>query len=546
MSCGTSQRRHFQLKGKFIDSIEKIAGEYGLVVFEDPDILFQFMESLNPEEKEENFRFVQSVRLLLKNGWKQDSLLTDEQIEEYRKLISSELGYCKEEIDFVMELIIYISELEEDESFIDEKGETVSFYASPGNLEKISGGIGNKPSTMWLRKKVLSNSAIYVISLIIIAILFLQIGMQREPVGNEYRIAFFDTLSGANSASGYNRLRAAQLAIEKINSQNSERGYKFRIIGFDTPSDPEDAAEYVKNVMKDKTLLVMATGMNYPVAGKLAEVADIIETPLVITTENTVPDMMKKDNRPYLYSFSLSANSDVRGKNLAYFIVQGLNRKKVAVFYGANDSYNKLEHDSFLRWMKVFGGTINADIAFDPANKKSHPLLMEAVKGNDSDLLVIIASDKAKDKIIKIARESGYKGAIVSENYRVTSSPELLSAYKNSWWLNEVTVLDPRVASLMRDYKNMYNEWCPQGDVKSAVLAHDGIHWLAYSIYKSHGYRGESVRHALLSTSELFLTHGKITMDPRTHEASDKAVSLIYCDGGPGSLQKRIDLKSKK
>lgn len=534
------------MKEKFTECINKIAEEYGLVVFEDPDILSQFMDSFNPDGKEANFRFVQSVRLLLKDGWKPAMPISDEKAEEYRRLISSELGYNEEETAFVMSLILVIFELEDEELFVDGNGETVPFYASPGNLEKISGGIGNKPTTMWLRKKVISNSAIYVISLVIIAILFLQIGMQRDPVGNEYRIAFFDTLSGVDSSQGYNRLRAAQLAIEKINSQNAERGYKFTIIGFDTPSDPVLAGEYVKNVMKDKTLLVMASGMKHPVVSRLAEVADEIETPLVITTADTVPGMNKKDNRPHLYSFSLASNSDVRAKKLAYFIVQGLKRKKIAVLYCTNDSFYKQEHDSFLRWMKVLGGAINSDLAFDPANKKSHPMLIEAVKGNDSDLLVIIASDEAKDKIIGIARESGYTGAIVSENYRTTSSSELLASYKNSWWLNEVTTLDPRVSSLMRDYKNMYNESCPQSDVKSAVLTHDGIYLLAYSIYQSHGYRGESVRHALLSTSELFLTHCKITMDPRTHEPSDKPVYLIYCDGGRGSLQKRIDLKNKK
>lgn len=530
------------VSNQYQDWIVEMTALYGTAIFQDPDRLAQLIENYNSGEDELNFVFVNTIRTLLKHDWTPYCEYSDIDFREFKKIISDELGYLDEKVDYVFEMIKFISSLEKDEKSDDDFN---LFCAKPGTLKKIDGGMGSRPATMWLRKKVISNSFLFIASMAIIVILFMQIGLQREPVGNEYRIAFFDVLSGAHASRGYNRLRGAQLAIEKMNEFNADKGYRYRIIGFDTPENPDAAADYVRNVMKDKSLLVMVSGMDCDVIEKIASVADELETPLVVTTADVTEDVLLNGSRPYLYTFSLATDLETRAKFLAYFATQGLRRKKVGILYDSKDSFAKKEHDAFLRWLKIFDGDVNVDIAFEYSNKKSLAFLTGAIKESGSDLLVLLSSNAAQKIIVPVARDSGYMGAILGENYEDNVEPTLLKKFKNTWWVNEFTTFDVRVSSLMRAYKKTYNEWCPQWDIKPVTLTYEGVYWLACSLMKAHGYRGESVRHALLATSDFYLPDGIITIDPRTHQPVNRGMSVIFCDGGRGSLQKIVHVEKK-
>ncbi|MEG1642026.1 MAG: ABC transporter substrate-binding protein [Synergistaceae bacterium] len=531
------------MKDKMKKNLEKIIEDYGLQIFEDTDRLSQFLEEYNDLDTKEIFTLTFSLRNLSKKGWSAELRKENLKCEEYRNYLLDKLGFSKQDVSFVIEIIEFIAEISSAEETTNDDKYANTFFASPGNLKKIDGCLAKKPRTKWLRKKVICNTFIFLISAIALIILFLQIGNQRDPVGNEYRIAYFDVLSDAKFTGGYDRLRAAQLAVEKINAQNKGAGFRFKIVGFDTPSNPEKAYKYIKNVMKDKTLLVMLTGMDASITEKIVPLADELEVPLLVTTADTPRMMIRDEKKPHLYVFSLAKNSYERAKMTAYFVVQGLKRKKLGILYESSSLYHKEEHEFFLHWLKVFGGEANVDIAFTSDNKKSYKLLLEAIKENESDLLLLISSDEYKDLMIQTAREIGYTGAILGENYIDNLDEEAKEYYKNTWWLNEVTTLDPRTASLLRDYKNKYNDLCSPKNIKSVVMTYDGVLWLASSLYQSRGYQGESIRHELLSTSDFYLTHTNITIDPRTHEPIDKPMSLIHCDGGRGSLQKMIQYK---
>ena len=82
------------------------------------------------------------------------------------------------------------------------------------------------------------------------------------------------------------QLKAAQLAVERVNSRGLARGeYKLKVIGFDLPADPAAAERAVENVMKDKSMLVMVLG-RASAAKTLAPLADELEAPLVVASPN--------------------------------------------------------------------------------------------------------------------------------------------------------------------------------------------------------------------------------------------------------------------
>lgn len=176
------------------DVLRKLIEDYGVAILEDPDRLSQFLEDVYPAGRDENFRISFALRCLLKFGWTPRGRLTSSAAAHYSAKLSESLGFSAQEAVDVMEILRDVTTPLRAEGV--SEGDDDAVIARPGNLRRITGGISNKPRTMWLRKKSLYNGLILIVSLIVIAVLFLQIGNQRNPVGDEFRIAFFAPMSG--------------------------------------------------------------------------------------------------------------------------------------------------------------------------------------------------------------------------------------------------------------------------------------------------------------------------------------------------------------
>ena len=138
-------------------------------------------------------------------------------------------------------------------------------------------------------------------------------------------------------------------------------------------------------------------------------------------------------------------------------------------------------------------------------------------------------------------RSAGFNGPILAEDYTEFSSENHQNVYvANSWWINELSSLDPQIRSVLKDYRSLYNDNCQNEDVKSVVLAYDGVKWIANSLANAPGYRGAAIRHALLATRNFQMTHATLSIDPRSHAPLNKSMTLIYCDSNKGIFQKRI------
>ncbi len=518
-------------------NLQKLIDDYGLCILEDPDCLSQFLDTLSPKNRTENFKLSFALGHLTKLGWKPTDEQSAESISKYIDSLCKQLAFSREDAKSVINIINDVAS--QNIADCSRKKEDF-FFAEPGNLRKISGGIANKPRTMWLRKKSLYNGLILIVALLTIVVLFYQIGSQRNPEGDEFRIAFFATLSGQYASSGQDELRAAQLAVEQVNRSDKNQAYKLKIIGFDTPLDPVEAAQYIKNVMEDKSILAMMTGMKNSVLEAISPIADEIQVPLVITTPEVNASSLESNGKPYLYAFRIVNDSDSRAKMLAYFSIQQLNMKKIGIFYNSEESFGVTQHESLLRWIKIFKGEIKADIAYTNKSAEDSISAMKAIADSEADILILPNSGKNTVKIVSKSRESGFTGTILGEDYLDIYLGNNEKVFYNSWWINELSSLDPKIRSVLNDYRSLYNENCPQKDIKRSLLAYDAVMWIAASLYQASGYRGEAVRHALLSTRNFPLSHATLTIDPRTHGPLNKAMSLIYCDKGKGIFQKRI------
>lgn len=508
---------------------------YGIGIMEDPDRLSQFLDERCGAQAEEAFYLTFALRHLIREGWhvSRGADLGEEQEDD----LCQRLGFTKEQAHRATEMINRIvSEKAKDAR---PEGNPV---AKPGNLRKISGGISNRPRTMRIQGKSLYNGIILLIAVAILGLLFFQIGSQRSPVGDELRIAFFAPMSGPEALLSQVQLRAAQLAVERINFNGPLRGaYKLKVVGFDMPKDQQKSVEAMRNAMKDKSFLVMMLAANNGNIPALAAAADDIEAPLVVISPRPPSEKdLLDDGLPYLYTFSLVNDAGSRGKLLSYFATQALRRWKFALYYDSSDELAKDICTSARKWAVGFGAEIVAELSYNGDGRGSgHSAAMRAVAESGADLLVIPATGNNAARIITDARAAGYNGAILGEGYSELMS-EAGEALKGSWWINDVSSLDPPIRSVLREYRSLYNEDCPPGDIAAAILSYDGVRWIAAALRSAPGFRGEAIRHALLATKNLPLTHATLTIDPRNHLPLNKAMAAVYCPQDRGIFQRRI------
>lgn len=510
----------------------ELAAEYGVGILEDTDRLAQFLEDRCTGLSADIFRLTFALRYLLKSGWNPGKPISERNAAFYTEGLVRDLGFTEAAASDVVVTLRGITASQESGGQEEDR-----VVASAGNLRRIGGGADNKPRTMWIRKKSMRNGLVLIAALVAIAVLFFQIGSQRNPVGDELRIAFLTRLSGPGSQTGLNQLRAVQLAVENVNRQGGIHGYKLKIVGFDLPADSDGAEKLLSHVMQDQSILVAVSGVGGDVGNDICSVADRLGKPLIIAA----PDarITDRSERPFLYAFSISSGAGDRARMMAHFVVNGLAKKKSAIFYELGENFSAADHGMLLRSVKDAGGETVADISFTRRSGADHTPAFTAIKESGAEVLMLPRMGADVASVIAAARAAGFTAPIIGENYTESVSDAAGKAMANSWWINEVSSLDPQVRSVLSDFRGLYNENVRRGDVDEVMLAYDSIIWIAHAFYSASGYRGEAIRHALLSTKNLPTTHATLTIDPRTHAPYNKAMAIIYCDSEKGIFQKR-------
>lgn len=505
------------------ENIFELTDLYGAAILEDPERMSQFLEDKLPGHENEIFYLVFAVRFLVRNGWRAKSpasKLTPANADD----MCAKLGFSEAAAHDVVQII--------NDAIDHIFGTCERIVAHRGTLQAVPGGL-SRPRPMLTNRKSVYNGIILATALFIVCMVFAQINAQRMPVGDELRIAFFAHLSGKGSDKGQTALHAAQLAVETVNSTSAHRdGYKLKVIGLDIPKN-KPAADFIKETMQDKSYLAIMLGAGADIRSA-AEAADDVEAPLIIVSD--VPFDAKEllsDHNPPLYAFSLTADISSRAKLAAYFASQALMKKHAAVYYDSRSAASKESAAAAARWCKRFGMTVTAELSFN-SNGKSHASAAEAIAASGSDILILPSVGAEAQDIINDSKQTSESLTTLSEN-----------SSAGDWMLNEISVLDPSVISVLRNYKKFYNEECDVKNAAAAIMAYDGVRWLAHAFENAPGFHGEAVRHSLLATRNLPLTHATLTIDPRTHLPMNKAFSLTTGSNGKYVFQRRIRINKQ-
>lgn len=524
----------------FVKILQQLIDEYGTEILEDPDRLVQFLDDRNSGTgKLYNFRFALALHAIIKAGWTTKTDVNGIKRQLYFDKLVNVLSLDADEANSFLDTLSTVFHEKKDSTETNDR-----LVAQSGNLKNVSGGIAAHPRTMWLRKKIFFNSIVIFIAFLTIAMLFFQIGKQRNPSGSEFRIAFVAPIS-AHSSAGQTQLKAAQLAVEKINGQGGIRGFKLKVIGYDMPDNEKSANEKIAKLLQDKSILLIITTLNGQTAKKISEACEKMEIPVIFSSSQIANNIIENaEGRPNLYSFRLAGNTDETARLMVYYAINGLKGRRVALLWNEDDPYSCEMADATRKWIKTYGRRIVADIGYK-GNITDYTLALKTIKSDRADILLLPGDCKNVQNFLAQAAVVGFTGKILGTNFdEAVSNYSVLKMTDNSWWINPLSLKDPRILSVLRDYEKLYNETCELKDAEKAIFVYDAIRLAAVALYKAPGYRGEAIRHGLLSGRNIALAHATFTTDPRTHGPLDKAYALIRCLNAKSVFQRRISIKN--
>ena len=509
---------------------------YGASLLEDPERLGQLLEDKCGDCRHEVFILSFALRNILKGS----SLPEQESFEADREKLASrfrdELGFPDESAKWAVGAIgTIIASTEGSRS----EDSAATPQAHRGFLSNIKNGMAKHPRSAPVRKKALRNGLLLLGIVVLLLTLFLRVMGSGFAGRDEYRLLFLSHLSGSDAALGHVRLKAAQLAVDQLNAQGGVKGRTIQIQGYDLPHSPQEAERVVSAIINEKMITAIISACSDESNLLLAKIADEKELPLIVTESGSTAVTMATEDRPRLYTFRLNSDNDYNGKLLAYFTAQGLGRKSAVVIHDPKDADSREVRDSFVKMSRVFGISISADI------ERESPLrprggAIDRMLSYGTGMLVLSDGGVAAFNLTALLRDGGFKGPILGGEFRSLQHSSVPKVTGDSWWILPASPDDPQLRSFCSAYMDKYNEQIADCDFIGALFSYDSVYWVADSLYRAPGLQGEAIRHALLSTKNLALTHATLTIDPRTHGPWNKAMALVYCNGENYRFQKRF------
>jgi branched-chain amino acid transport system substrate-binding protein len=204
-----------------------------------------------------------------------------------------------------------------------------------------------------------------------------------------------------SDAVGGPMLRAAQLAVEEINSSGGIKGRPIELVARDDRGDPDSAVAVAAELVAEGVVAVVGhvysgtTLAAAPVYG-----AAPVPVP-VITPSSTAPELAQAG--PHI--FRLCPNDLEHGAALATWIRQGLRFTRGAVLY-LNDPYGRGVRQSFVARFSLLGGTI---LESDPylGDAPDVGIYLDRIKGTDAQFMVVAGNRLDAEAILREARERG-------------------------------------------------------------------------------------------------------------------------------------------
>ncbi|WP_455382911.1 ABC transporter substrate-binding protein [Salinispira pacifica] len=311
--------------------------------------------------------------------------------------------------------------------------------------------------------------------------------------GKTYDLGALLPLTGDLQVYGNASLKGVKLAVDQINSEGGVLGGKLAVSVGDTQTKPQAGTSAAQRLVSvDNTFGIvgaMSSGVTIPVAQSVTDSADV---PL-ISPASTSPKITGLADNDFLFR---TVPSDAYQGVALGEVVSENHITNVGTMYINND-YGEGLAKAFKAAFEKRGGTVSAQVAYDPGNASYRGELAKA-SAKGATALALIGYPENGITILKEAIEGGYfKKFIFTDGMK---SPKIISAV-GAQYLNGSIGTTPEAmagsnaAKLFKDaYDKKYGELPPQPYIDTA---YDGAFVLAMALEKAGKDNGTAVRDQL-------------------------------------------------
>jgi ABC-type branched-subunit amino acid transport system substrate-binding protein len=286
----------------------------------------------------------------------------------------------------------------------------------------------------------------------------------------DIKIGALMSMTGDLQAYGESSLSGIQLAVKEINATGGAGGGILEIVVGDDQTNPQvgvDSAKKLVEIEKIAALIgALASGVTIPVATSVTAPANTVQ----ISNASTSPAITDLADNDML--FRTVPSDAFQGVALAS-VVSEKGVKNVSVLYVNND-YGEGLAKAFATAFEAKGGTVSANLPFEPGNASYRGELQKTAEG-DPEALVLIAYPENGNIILKQSLEEGFHDHFIFTDGM--KAPEVIEAIgadnlKTAYGTAPEAIADSEAATRFKDaYQAEFGELPPKPFIDSAYDA---------------------------------------------------------------------------
>jgi branched-chain amino acid transport system substrate-binding protein len=364
-------------------------------------------------------------------------------------------------------------------------------------------------------------------------------GKNPPAAATEWKVGAYLSLSGEETAFGTDTKEGIELAIDEINKAGGVKGKPIKVLYEDDKSKPEEATNKVLQLIdRDGVIAILGeVASSRSRAGGI--VANKKKIPM-ITPSSTHPDVTK--DRPYV--FRVCFTDDVQGKMGAQFIVNTLNKKKIALFFASDDLYSSGLAKEFRDEVKRLGAEIVIEKSF-LKKETNFTTYINEIKSANPEMIYAPIYYSSMTPIARQAKAAGVSGSMFvgSDGWDANellrdAGEELEGAYFTNHYAPDVPW--PNSQAFVAKYRERYNR------IPSSLAAqgYDAARLLADAMKRAKTDTPDGLREAIGETKDFQGATGTITIDAERN--ADKPIVIVQIKDKKFTYFATVNEKGKK
>ncbi len=340
---------------------------------------------------------------------------------------------------------------------------------------------------------------------------------------NEIKVGAFLSLSGADSTFGSDTREGIELAVAETNAAGGVKGKRIRVLYEDDKSNAYEAALKVRQLIDRKVVAILGeVASSRSLAGGL--IANTSHVPMITPSSTAVVVTKNRD-----WVFRTCFTDDQQGKVAARFVFNDLKKKKVGVFFAAQDSYSSGLARAFRDEMTKLGGEVAVEKGYQKGETNYRTYLGE-LKAKDPEVIFVPNYYNEMVLIARQAKELGIPGSVFvggdgwdSSNLVDGAGAELEGAHFTNHYAPDVPWDNSQ------KFVTVFRARFAHEPTSLAAQGYDSAKLLFDAIERSKDGTRASIRDEIAATKDFRGATGVMTMD-KDHNANKPIVVIRITD----------------